>query len=1249
MIKRFFNWKRKSSPSQRGKNYQIKASYFESSITIQVQEAPQTGDFTEESLLFLQQLEDEGFASKTESEIYTIQWNDFYTLCQSDEFLDSLKLLPVEKPSDWGLYITEVETLTDPTFSVTVQKWISPNGEEINPRNITRQGGHIQFNPQFNNQTTSHAIIPAALWQTLTAIENLQNSDERTSEQNIRHWGTIRQYATQAKVAVSHYLQSSIVLTPENLQLKLHRSPLDGSPVITVEPTFNQAPENWLKTFDKHTEVKEHYKISEGNGVVNILPSEEVRSVLKEIKSMTARRLAGKRAHLFIQNPYAILGKDANKVLNEKQFENIRDESGIGSCRFSIETKYPDAENQKNDKPKVILNIEETFSTSSLTHCYPLDQSSLSDLIRTIENSIHNEFNLFTWEEFEVEIDPETDEKLKQLKDLQEILSMPDIISWESIANLENYGDRIMGIGREEQYHSPFIVKKDEESAWVPENLVSGFVFDDEQGNPVSIPLPANKFQSFKEAITLAEQKGEESFNFPGCPKPIPTAWAKNVAGALDAGMKDKQRIANDQTTNQNRNKKDDIRLILKSNINTLDYEETRRRIQSPPEEKSLPQSLLPDFTLKAHQIAGYNWLAHMWHNSPQACSGVLLADDMGLGKTIQILTLLAHLLEDAAHAPIDPFLIIAPVSLLENWKIEIEKFFRAGTFNVLTLHGSELRNREQPIEHIRDLAETQKPPKLLMPDWRGAANVVIINYATLRNLEFSLAAQPWSVIICDEAQAIKNPNTIVTRAAKKMNAQFKIACTGTPVENTLTDLWCLFDFIQPGLLKSLKEFGRKYKRPADAKTEEQRQQTESLRAIIAPQLLRRTKKDIAYDLPEKIIEQDCLSIPISDYQRNLYSTAIGLYENNQGEAGSMLKLLHQLRHICSSAALPPGSLDSNLSTKTIRTKLPKIDWLIGRLQIIKRRNEKAIVFCEFKNLQRTIQTVLSNHFNIPVDIVNGDTSTAIHSKDNRARKIEKFQNKNGFNIIVLSPLAVGCGLNIQTANHVFHFTRHWNPAKEDQATDRAYRIGQEKDVHVYYLVITAEDFITFDEKMNSLIQSKRELAGDILNGTGGEIKPEDFGMPQNTSGNPVINNRPVNLQDIQNLTPVQFEHFCALLWRKQGYSTTEVTSTTGDGGVDIVAIKKQEPQGVLIQCKTSSNTQPLGWQAIRDVTAGHNAYQTRYPEHGFQLIAITNQTFNQNAKNQAQLNDVQVYEKESLLALAENQGITLHDMVKLP
>lgn len=274
----------------------------------------------------------------------------------------------------------------------------------------------------------------------------------------------------------------------------------------------------------------------------------------------------------------------------------------------------------------------------------------------------------------------------------------------------------------------------------------------------------------------------------------------------------------------------------------------------------------------------------------------------MGLGKTIQLLTFLVWYLEKYPQEK--PTLIVAPVSLLDNWERELHRFF-ADALPVLKLYGSALSAVKFKKEEIPADLKAKGIKNLLRPGWMGGARIVLTTYETLRDQEFSLARQQWSIVVCDEAQKLKNPAALVTQAIKAIPAQFRVACTGTPVENTLIDLWCLFDFIQPGFLGGLNQFGREYQRPIEAALERDTVALERLRGLIDPQTLRRTKQDIAKDLPAKIEDTTCRSLSMHALQRNLYLSEISAYSQKQQieeqldqKTSGMLGLLHKLKLI---------------------------------------------------------------------------------------------------------------------------------------------------------------------------------------------------------------------------------------------------------------------------------------------------------------------------------------------------------------
>ena len=269
--------------------------------------------------------------------------------------------------------------------------------------------------------------------------------------------------------------------------------------------------------------------------------------------------------------------------------------------------------------------------------------------------------------------------------------------------------------------------------------------------------------------------------------------------------------------------------------------------------------------------------------------------------KTLQLLTFMMRYLEDNPDGP--PCLVVVPVSLIQNWKNEIDSFFDLSDDNtVKVFYGDRIKKWVVDKKDIDPALREKGLNKHLKPGWRESARIIITSYDTLRIHDISFAKEKWGVMVCDEAQRIKAPNALVTRSAKKQNVLFRIACTGTPVENSLVDLWCLFDYIQPGLLPPLSEFTKKYRRPIEANSETDKIAVGKLRAIIDPQVLRRLKTDVA-DLPPKTQDQECLALKISEKQKQLYGQIIQEYNYSKGDSDSpssfLLGTLHRLRMIC--------------------------------------------------------------------------------------------------------------------------------------------------------------------------------------------------------------------------------------------------------------------------------------------------------------------------------------------------------------
>jgi non-specific serine/threonine protein kinase len=427
----------------------------------------------------------------------------------------------------------------------------------------------------------------------------------------------------------------------------------------------------------------------------------------------------------------------------------------------------------------------------------------------------------------------------------------------------------------------------------------------------------------------------------------------------------------------------------------------------------------------------------------------------MGLGKTIQVLALLlVHQKEpDGARRP---SLLVAPASLLANWASEIERF--APSLKILVAHPSAL-----PAAELKRLG----PASLEHVD------LVMTSYGSLLRLPW-VAETSWHLVVLDEAQAIKNPGARQTRAAKQLTARARFALTGTPIENRLGDLWSIFDFLNPGLLGSAKQFAAFVKKLAARPSEPYA----PLRRLVQPYLLRRLKTDkrVVADLPDKTEVKAFCGLARAQaalYQCTVEDLAAELRQARQGikRRGVVLAYLMRFKQICNHPAhwLRDGEWSEADSGK------------LGRLrelgEDIASRQEKALVFTQFREATEPLAAFLGGVFGRPGLVLHGGTPVK-----QRAALVERFQQDERVPFFVLSLKAGGTGLNLTAASHVVHFDRWWNPAVENQATDRAFRIGQRRNVLVHKLICRG----TIEEKIDALIDSKKDMAESVMGGGGG-------------------------------------------------------------------------------------------------------------------------------------------------------------------
>lgn len=469
-------------------------------------------------------------------------------------------------------------------------------------------------------------------------------------------------------------------------------------------------------------------------------------------------------------------------------------------------------------------------------------------------------------------------------------------------------------------------------------------------------------------------------------------------------------------------------------------------KLQNPESIKSVRPGRNFKATLRGYQQHGLNWL-HFLHSLQ---FGACLADDMGLGKTIQIIAFI-NSLKSKRKGNKQAHLLVVPASLLSNWQKELERFAPSLTYFIA--HSSA----------NADISKTTKDN-----DFLNNYDIVITTYALIQRYKW-LQTYKWQYVILDEAQAIKNPGTKQTKAVKKLKCYNRIALTGTPIENKLGDLWSLYDFINPGLLGSIGEFTKFTKGL-------QNEGYARLKKIIRPYILRRLKTDksIINDLPDKIEMKVYASLSkkqILLYQQlvNGLAKAIKKSEGTQ-RRGIILGSLIKFKQICNH---PGQYLDNGEFLEKDSGKFAQLNEIC---QTILAKREKVLVFTQFKEIAPALHDFLQSVFGREGLILHGGTAVK-----KRKGLIERFQSDEYVPFFILSVKAAGVGLNLTAANHVIHFDRWWNPAVENQATDRAFRIGQKKKVLVHKLITTG----TIEEKIDAMIEDKLSLSREIMESSG--------------------------------------------------------------------------------------------------------------------------------------------------------------------
>ncbi|MFN3725244.1 MAG: DEAD/DEAH box helicase [Allosphingosinicella sp.] len=624
------------------------------------------------------------------------------------------------------------------------------------------------------------------------------------------------------------------------------------------------------------------------------------------------------------------------------------------------------------------------------------------------------------------------------------------------------FSERVQAIGLWEKKVLPWVQVASE--AWLPPEAV-GLIVD---GAPIK--LPPDRLDHLTRQIKAAIEEGRPEVVFDGIHIPASEQTLAALSEIKRAAAPEEHVVpAEDRPENQEREPVSEPHvLIVRNNFESVVFNSDPHR-RHPEVPRQLHASLLRSEP-KPHQVDGIQWLQDCWQTG---WTGALLADDMGLGKTFQTLAFLAwtKAAMRAGHITPAPILIVAPTGLLRNWEKEHDIHLEPpGIGKLLRAYGSDLRGLR-----LSTGSELEMATPVLDVDRIESADWVLTTYETLRDYQHSFGRIRFSTIVFDEVQKVKTPGTQVTDAAKAMQAEFILALTGTPIENRLADLWCIMDTLHPGALGGLKDFSQRYEAAPDPADLKSLKDVLTLPGQDRPSvMLRRMKEDVLGALPPKA--ERTVERPMPDLQANAYSAVIEAARQRQ-DRGKMLEALQAMRRV----SLAPLERSVVASDEDYLASSARLEALVEILDEVRARGEKALLFVEFRDAQSDLAGVLQRRYSLPRApmIISGSVSGP-----KRQERVDAFQAQaDGFDVMILSPKAGGVGLTLTAANHVVHLTRWWNPAVEDQSTDRCYRIGQNKSVTVYYpmaLLPGGEDH-SFDRRLHSLLMRKRELSREML------------------------------------------------------------------------------------------------------------------------------------------------------------------------
>ena len=758
---------------------------------------------------------------------------------------------------------------------------------------------------------------------------------------------------------------------------------------------------------------------------------------------------------------------------------------------------------------------------------------------------------------------------------------LPELEKVGADGSVIEFSDRVIGIKPWEGAGN--LGGEESDSQWFPDQEATTFTFRDAKGN--TIALSGDEIDSTIQSIREAYSAGRMAINLNG----------KDIS-IDEAVMEDLERIAilrkpKQQATNSKESEKEPKKYFFvksKDNLKDLSYIQELGARRTANFRESLGLINEP----QQHQIQGIDWLQQAYLSGLR---GVLMADDMGLGKTFQVLVFLRWL--KLIQKENKPILIVAPKSLLGNWQDEVELHLgKDGLGEPILLFGKTIKDYKisegKDIKLAREVLDIEKI---------RSANWVLTTYETLRDYQISMARIRFDVIVFDEAQKIKENGSMVTEAARSQNVgSLRILMTGTPVENGLMDLWTLFDVAWPGRLGySGSEFTKKFIKNKQADLSEIRkilsEPTITEEINLPPLMLRRMKEDVS-ELPKKYIKVEEHFMPSE--QAEAYTRIV---EAKEAKKLNMLSALQAARNICLHPDLQANIDYSNdTSVNNFINRSARLVATFRILDEIKEKNEKVLIFLDLRKAQSILAEIIKTRYDLEFlpYVINGETTT--EKRDQIRRGFQKRQGS--FEVLLLGPKSAGFGLTLHAANHVIHLNRWWNPAVEDQCTDRAYRIGQKKEVHVYLPIAKHPDpKITkdsYDLVLDQLLRKKRRTSNDV-------ISPVQFDNSDMIDLYSRIFGEDRKTDKFDSMDWKRFEEFVLDQLIAAGFETNR-TPRSGDAGADALGRYRKDPTKCLvIQVKHRSKGK-LGIVSQEEVLQVLQA-KARYNVENAKLFLVTN------------------------------------------